>query len=189
MIALLNFFGGARLQVVLLKYWYYKTPTLTQYPTSRTRGLNLKGPSPHPRGTGVFAPSGKENATHHNGLCRGQEGHFWQKCPKIAEMFCRQTPVWGQKKPQAQVVKIVIISLQMFGGVPQPQTSRGGPKRPGTAVFRVFLMPPGCSSNQVLLALLVLMVPPARKHSCLLWVSSAAPRRAPSQAAPLVLDR
>ena len=29
----------------------------------------------------------------------------------------------------------------MFGGVPQPQTSRGGPKRPETAVFRVFLMP------------------------------------------------
>ena len=29
----------------------------------------------------------------------------------------------------------------MFGGVPQPQTSRGGPKRPETAVFGVFLMP------------------------------------------------
>ena len=48
-------------------------------------------------------------------------------------------PVWGQKKPQAQVVKIVIIPLQMFGGVPQPQTSRDGPKRPETAgrVWRV----------------------------------------------------
>ena len=30
----------------------------------------------------------------------------------------------------------------MFGGVPQPQTSRNGPKRPETAVFGVFLMPP-----------------------------------------------
>ena len=30
----------------------------------------------------------------------------------------------------------------MFGGVPQPQTSRDGPKRPETAVFGVFLMPP-----------------------------------------------
>ena len=30
----------------------------------------------------------------------------------------------------------------MFGGVPQPQTSRDGPKRPETAVFGVNLMPP-----------------------------------------------
>ena len=30
----------------------------------------------------------------------------------------------------------------MFGGVPQPETSRDGPKRPETAVFGVFLMPP-----------------------------------------------
>jgi len=58
-----------------------------------------------------MAPSGKENATHRNGLYRGQEGHFWQKCPEMPEIFRRQTPVWGQKKPQAQVVKIVIISL------------------------------------------------------------------------------
>ena len=29
----------------------------------------------------------------------------------------------------------------MFGGVPQPQTSRTGPKRPETAVFGVNLMP------------------------------------------------
>ena len=29
----------------------------------------------------------------------------------------------------------------MFGGVPQPQTSRNGPKRPETAVFGAFLMP------------------------------------------------
>ena len=35
----------------------------------------------------------------------------WQKCPEIPEMFRRQTPVWGQKKPQTQVVKTVIISL------------------------------------------------------------------------------
>ena len=30
----------------------------------------------------------------------------------------------------------------MFGGVPQPHTSRNGPKRPETAVFGVILMPP-----------------------------------------------
>ena len=31
--------------------------------------------------------------------------------PEIPKIFRRQMPIWGQKKPQAQVVKIVIISL------------------------------------------------------------------------------
>ena len=43
----------------------------------------------------------------------------------------------------------------MFGGVPQPQTSRDGPKRPETAVFGVFVVPPAvaayCSIMQAML--------------------------------------
>ena len=36
----------------------------------------------------------------------------------------------------------------MFGGVPQPQTSRNGPKRPETAVFGVNLMPPAAGRRR-----------------------------------------
>ena len=36
----------------------------------------------------------------------------------------------------------------MFGGVPQPQISRDGPKRPETAVFGVFLMPPAAGRRR-----------------------------------------
>ena len=36
----------------------------------------------------------------------------------------------------------------MFGGAPQPQTSRNGPKRPETAVFGVFLMPPAAGRRR-----------------------------------------
>ena len=36
----------------------------------------------------------------------------------------------------------------MFGGLPQPQTSRDGPKRPETAVFSVFLMPPAQAGGE-----------------------------------------
>ena len=36
----------------------------------------------------------------------------------------------------------------MFGGLPQPQTSRNGPKRPETAVFGVILMPPAAGRRR-----------------------------------------
>ena len=44
----------------------------------------------------------------------------------------------------------------MFGGVPQPETSRDGPKRPETAVFGVFLMPPaGGEKSEIYYVLLL----------------------------------
>ena len=36
----------------------------------------------------------------------------------------------------------------MFGGLPQPQTSRDGPKRQETAVFGVILMPPAAGRRR-----------------------------------------
>ncbi len=50
----------------------------------------------------------------------------------------------------------------MFGGVPQPQISRDGPKRPEMAVFGVFLMPPagGEKIYYVLLLVTINFLPP-----------------------------
>ena len=45
----------------------------------------------------------------------------------------------------------------MFGGVPQPQTSRNGPKRPETAVFGVNLMPPAAGRRRENLLRLLLV--------------------------------
>ena len=44
---------------------YYKSPTLTHSPTPQIRGLNLKGPSPRPRGRGIWRP--QENKTQPTG--------------------------------------------------------------------------------------------------------------------------
>ena len=46
----------------------------------------------------------------------------------------------------------------MFGGVPQPQTSRDGPKRPKTAVFGVFLMPPQAGGEKIYYVLLLVTI-------------------------------
>ena len=45
----------------------------------------------------------------------------------------------------------------MFGGAPQPQTSRNGPKRPKTAVFGVFLMPPPQAGGEKIYYVLLLV--------------------------------
>ena len=47
----------------------------------------------------------------------------------------------------------------MFGGVPQPQISRDGPKRPETAVFGVFLMPrPQAGGEKIYYVLLLVTI-------------------------------
>ena len=72
---------------------YYKTPTLRESPTSRIRGLNLKGPRPRPRGRGKWRPLGKKTqptATASTGgkkVISGRNAQKYQKC------FRRQTPV------------------------------------------------------------------------------------------------
>ena len=46
----------------------------------------------------------------------------------------------------------------MFGGAPQPQTSRNGPKRPKTAVFGVFLTPPQAGGEKIYYVLLLVTI-------------------------------
>ena len=45
---------------LFISLYYYKPPTLTECPTSRIRGLNLKGPSPRPRGGEFLRPQEKK---------------------------------------------------------------------------------------------------------------------------------
>ena len=67
-------------------YGYYNSPTLRHSPTSRIRGLNLKGPGGRPRGRGKWRPQENKTqptATASTGgkkvIC-GRNAQKYQKC-------------------------------------------------------------------------------------------------------------
>ena len=70
---------------------YYKTPTLTHSPTLQIRGLNLKGPSPRPRGRGIWRPLGKKTQPTATASTGGKKvicGRNAQKCQKYSVGKC-----------------------------------------------------------------------------------------------------
>eukprot|EP01045_Picozoa_sp_COSAG04_P021091 COSAG04_NODE_2233_length_4479_cov_3.295205_3_plen_180_part_00 len=64
---------------------YYKSPTLRESPTPQIRGLNLKGPSPRPRGRGIWRPQENKTQPTATASTGGKKvicGRNAQKCQK-----------------------------------------------------------------------------------------------------------
>ena len=70
---------------------YYKTPTLRHSPTSRIRGLNLKGPGGRPRGRGKWRPQENKTQPTATASTGGKKvicGRNAQKCQKYSVGKC-----------------------------------------------------------------------------------------------------
>ena len=92
------------------QYQYYKTPTLRHSPTSRIRGLNLKGPGGRPRGRGKWRPQENKTQPTATASTGGKKvicGRNAQKYQKCSVGKCPS----GAEETAIQVVYAVIISL------------------------------------------------------------------------------
>ena len=70
---------------------YYKPPTLRHSPTSRIRGLNLKGPGGRPRGRGKWRPQENKTQPTATASTGGKKvicGRNAQKCQKYSVGKC-----------------------------------------------------------------------------------------------------
>ena len=73
------------------RYQYYKPPTLRHSPTSRIRGLNLKGPGGRPRGRGKWRPQENKTQPTATASTGGKKvicGRNAQKCQKYSVGKC-----------------------------------------------------------------------------------------------------
>ena len=72
-------------------FLYYNSPTLRHSPTSRIRGLNLKGPGGRPRGRGKWRPQENKTQPTATASTRGKKvicGRNAQKCQKYSVGKC-----------------------------------------------------------------------------------------------------
>ena len=120
---------------------YYKPPTLRHAPTSRIRGLNIKGPGARPRGRGIWRPQEKKTqptATASTGAKRSFKAEMPKNTRNIPSANARLGP---EETASTGGLNRNYIALNVWRRAAasnlqeRPETARNGRK--------VFLVPPG----------------------------------------------
>ena len=126
---------------------YYKPPTLSIRPTSRIRGLNLKGPGARLGGRGIWCPLEKKTQPTATASTRGKKvicGRNAQKCQKYSVGKC---PSGARRNRSTGGLNRNYIALNVWWRA-AASNLEGRPETAEKAVFGVFLMPPAAGRRR-----------------------------------------
>ena len=136
----LTFVKGRRLvfREALRMYRYYKPPTLSLRPTSRIRGLNLKVPSPHPRGREFLRPLGKKTQPTATPSTGGKKAIYGRNAQKYQKCSVGKCPSGARRNRKHRWLKSQLYRFKCLvacRSLKPRGTARNGRKRPCSACF------------------------------------------------------
>jgi len=123
---------------ICASFSYYKPPTLSLRPTSRIRGLNLKVPSPHPRGREFLRPLGKKTQPTATPSTGGKKAIYGRNAQKYQKCSVGKCPSGARRNRKHRWLKSQLYRFKCLvacRSLKPRGTARNGPKRPCFACF------------------------------------------------------
>ena len=126
------------MQVPYISAAYYKAPTLREAPTSRTRGLNLKGPGARPRGRGIWRPQENKTQPTSTASTGGKKIMYGRNAQKYQKYSVGKRPSGARRNRKHRWFKPWLYRFNYLvacRSLKPPGTARNGRKRPCLALF------------------------------------------------------
>ena len=114
-------------------YRYYKSPTLREPPTSRIRGLNIKGPGARPRGRGIWRPQENKTQPTSTASTGGKKIMYGRNAQKYQKYSVGKRPSGARRNRKHRWFKPWLYRFNYLvacRSLKPPGTARNGRKRP-----------------------------------------------------------